>query len=102
VRMARVNNRAEALETWLFDNQPAMTPDLVRMGVRQVGGVNDFDAQYPRVLQQVRTDASYGQSIGVARTPTFFINGRKVEGGIEPQHFEAAIAYELARTASQP
>ncbi|MEQ1895858.1 MAG: thioredoxin domain-containing protein [Vicinamibacterales bacterium] len=96
VRMARQKGRAEALEDWLFDNQPAMNPDLVRQGVRQVAGVTDFDARYAAVLEQVKGDIRYGQSLGVNRTPTFFINGRKIEGGLDPEFFEAAIEYELA------
>ncbi len=96
VRMARQKGRSDALEDWLFDNQPAMNPDLVRQGVRQVAGVTDFDARYATVLEQVKGDIRYGQSLGVNRTPTFFINGRKLEGGLDPEFFEAAIAYELA------
>jgi protein-disulfide isomerase len=97
VRMARLKGKAEAMEDWLFDNQPAMTADLVRQGVRQVAGITDFDARYASVLEQVRADVKYGQSLGVGQTPTFFINGRKVVGGLEPEFFEAAIEYELAR-----
>jgi len=96
VRMARVKGRADAMEDWLFDNQPAMNPDLVRQGVRSVAGVMDFNEQYAAVLEQVKGDVKYGQSLGVNRTPTFFINGRKLEGGLDPEFFEAAIAYELA------
>ena len=95
--MARENGTADALEDWLFDNQPAMTPDLVRQGVRQVGGVTDFDARYPSVLALVKADVQAGQSLGVGQTPTFFINGRKVAGALEAEFFEAAIEYELAR-----
>ncbi len=32
-------------------------------------------------------------------TPTFFINGVKVEGALPPQYFEQAIAYELQHAA---
>jgi protein-disulfide isomerase/uncharacterized membrane protein len=103
VRMARLNNRAEAMEEWLFANQPAMTSELVRKGVREVAGVSDFDTRYPSVLEQVKNDIKYGQSLGVNRTPTFFINGHKIEGGLEPQFFEAAINIELARSkAAKP
>jgi protein-disulfide isomerase len=97
VRMARVKGHAEALEDWLFDNQPAMSPELVRKGAREVGQVSDFDAQYPRVLEQVKADTAYGRQLGVNRTPTFFINGVKIEGGLLPQFFDAAIAHELKR-----
>ena len=96
VRMARLKGRAEAMEDWLFDNQPAMNPDLVRQGVRSVAGVMDFNERYASVLEQVKGDIRYGQSLGVNRTPTFFINGRKLEGGLDPEFFEAAIEYELA------
>jgi protein-disulfide isomerase len=103
VRMARAKGRAEALEDWLFDNQPAMTPALVRQGVSQVAGVSDFDAQYPRMLEQVRADVALGRQLGVNRTPTFFINGIKVEGGLLAQFLDTAIAHELKRAqASQP
>jgi uncharacterized membrane protein/protein-disulfide isomerase len=102
VRMARAKNRAEAMETWLFENQASMSPDLVRTGVRQVGGVADFDAQYARVLEQVRADVALGRQLGVGRTPTFFINGVKIEGGLRPEYFEAAIVYELRRAQAKP
>ncbi|MCP6769309.1 DsbA family protein, partial [Klebsiella pneumoniae] len=72
------------------------TPDLVRQGVRQVAGVTDFDARYASVLEQVKSDINYGHTLGVNRTPTFFINGRKIEGALEPEFFETAIDYELA------
>jgi len=97
VRMARAKGRAEALEDWLFDNQPAMSPELVRKGAREVGQVTDFDAQYPRVLGEVKADAAYGRQLGVNRTPTFFINGIKIEGGLLPHFFDTAIAHELKR-----
>ena len=99
VRMARVKSpqKAEELERWIFDNQPAMSPALVRRGVREVGGITDFDAQYPKVLEQVRADVALGRQLGVTSTPTFFINGVKIVGGLRPQFFDVAIAAELAR-----
>jgi uncharacterized membrane protein/protein-disulfide isomerase len=100
VRMARMKNRADAMEAWLFDNQPSMSPDLVRDGVSKVAGITDFDAQYPRVLEQVKADVALGKQLGVNRTPTFFINGVKIEGGLRPQFFDAAIASELKRSSS--
>ena len=101
VRMARTKNKADAMEAWLFENQGSMSPDLVRQGVRQVAGVSDFDAQYPKILEEVRADVAQGRQLGVNRTPTFFINGVKIEGGLRPQFFDAAIAYELKRSAGR-
>ena len=38
-----------------------------------------------------------GRQLGVKSTPTFFINGVKIEGALPPQYFDQAIAYELQR-----
>jgi protein-disulfide isomerase len=100
VRLARRNNKADALEDWLFENQTSMSPDLVRTGVQKVGGVTDFDAQYAKVLEQVRADIALGRQLGVASTPTFFVNGVKIVGGLRPQFFDAAIAYELKKAGA--
>ena len=101
VRMAQAKGRGEAMERWLFERQASMSPDLVRDGVREVAGITDFEAQYPKVLEQVRADVAEGRRLGVNRTPTFFINGVKVEGGLRPQFLDAAIAYELRRSTPQ-
>ena len=75
VRLAREHGRAEQLEQWIFDNQPRLTPQLVREGARDVGQVTDFDARYQATLAAVKADIAYGRELGVTATPTFFING---------------------------
>jgi uncharacterized membrane protein len=97
VRLARGKNRADEMEEWLFQNQASMSPDLVRQGLAKIAGISDFDAQYPGQLEQVRADVALGRQLGVNRTPTFFINGVKIEGGLRPEYFDAAIAHELNR-----
>jgi protein-disulfide isomerase len=99
VRLARAHNRAEALEEWLFANQPSMTPQSVREGARTVGRVPDFDARYQETLEAVKADIAYGRQLGVGSTPTFFINGVMIMGGLPPQLFDQAIAFELQRAS---
>jgi uncharacterized membrane protein/protein-disulfide isomerase len=94
VRLARANKRGEAMEEWLFQNQPQMTPDLVREGVKSVAGVTDFDAQYVRQIELVKGDISLGALLQVKGTPTFFINGVRIPI-LKTELFDAAIAYEL-------
>jgi protein-disulfide isomerase len=101
VRMARAKNRAEQMEEWLFANQPGITPDRVKEGVREVAQVTDFDAQYPKILEQVRADSKLGQQLGIEGTPTFFINGIKINASLRPIYFDAAIAYELKKASGQ-
>lgn len=97
VRLAEKHDRREAMEDWLFANQPTLTPDTVKEGARTVGGINvsDFNSQYPAVLPLVKADIASGGALGVRSTPTFFINGRVIRGELAPQFFDAAVAYEL-------
>jgi uncharacterized membrane protein len=97
VRMARVKNRSDAMEAWLFDNQARLTREVVEEGVREVAQITDFDAQYAKTLEAVRADAQQGQRLQITGTPTFYINGIKIGGGLRPSYFDAAIAYELKR-----
>ena len=95
--MAHAKGRGEAMEDWLYSNQAIQTPASVRQAARDIGGVTDFDAQYLAVLNQIKTDIALATILGVRVTPTFFINGIKLEGGLPPQYFELALQQELKR-----
>jgi uncharacterized membrane protein/protein-disulfide isomerase len=95
--MANAKGTSGKLESWFFANQPNLTPELVKQGAAQIGGIRDFDAQYPTALNTVREDVKLGEKLEVKSTPTFFINGRKVPG-ITGQAFQAAIELELKRS----
>ena len=97
VRMARARNRGDQMEEWLFTNQPTLTPDVVKKAVRDIAQVTDFDAQYPKVLEQIRADSKMGQTLGIQGTPTFYINGIKINATLRPIYFDAAIAHELEK-----
>jgi uncharacterized membrane protein/protein-disulfide isomerase len=103
VIMAQKKGTAEKLEAWLFANQgpPHLTPSQVRQAAAEVGGIADFDAQYPAVLSEVKADAALGARLGVKSTPTFFINGRRIAGGLPPAGFDAAIELEIRRSTEQ-
>jgi uncharacterized membrane protein/protein-disulfide isomerase len=99
VRLAREHDRVVPLEEWLFANQPTLTPQAVRQAARDVAQIASFDARYDMVIEQTKADIAYGRQLGVRSTPTFFINGVKVEGALPAQYFDQAIAFELARAA---
>jgi uncharacterized membrane protein/protein-disulfide isomerase len=101
VRLAQPHNRMDAMEEWLFNNQPSLTPPVVRQAARDVGQVNDFEAKYAFTLELVKGDIALGHQLGVKSTPTLFINGVKFEGVLAPQYFDQAIAYELKRAATK-
>lgn len=100
VRMARTVGKADALEHWLFANQPTMSPEKVREGLKEVAGIADFDARYASVIPAVKSDTALGASLGVSSTPTFFINGVRVPGGIDPRVLDYIIEYELSKATA--
>ena len=100
-RLAREKNRITQFEDWVFANQPTLTPDAVKRAAREVGEVQNFDARYETVLEQVKADIAYGRTLGVRSTPTFFIYGVKLEGALPAAYFDQAIAFELARAGSK-
>jgi protein-disulfide isomerase len=100
VRLAPANKR-EAIEEWLYAHQPAMTPPSVRQAARDIAQIPDFEAKYPSTLALVKSDVALGRQLNVKSTPTFFINGVRIEGGLPPQYFDQAIAIELKRAASK-
>lgn len=98
VALARRNHREAEMEDWLFTNQSLLTPYVVRQAASSVGRVADWDAAYPRGLDQVKSDAALGGLLHVSSTPTFFINGVEFVGAFtSPDLFDAVIAYELRR-----
>jgi protein-disulfide isomerase len=99
VRLSLEHKKIEPMEEWLYSHQPAMTPPSVRQAARDIGQVSDFDARYQATLSLVKGDVALGRQLGIKSTPTFFINGVKVEGALPPQYFDQAIAYELQRAA---
>jgi uncharacterized membrane protein len=99
VRLAREKGRSDAMEDWLFANQPSLTTDTVKKGVATVAGVSDFDARYQKTLELVRGDIGQGLQLGVKGTPTFFMNGIQMPN-LRGEFFEAAVQWELRRVAA--
>ncbi|MEX2270053.1 MAG: vitamin K epoxide reductase family protein [Vicinamibacterales bacterium] len=98
VRMARPLGKAEEVETWLYNNQGAMTPQSVRAAAQRIAGITDFDARYPAVLRDVERDVAIGGANRVFSTPTYFINGVRVGGQLIPaEWFQKAIELELQK-----
>ena len=99
VRLAREKGKAEAMEEWVFANQPSLTPAGVKSAVATIAGVTDFDARFAATLELVKTDISQGSALKVTGTPTFFMNGLRLPG-LRAEYFDAAIAWELRRVTS--
>lgn len=100
VRLAREKGKGEAMEEWLYSNQPAMNPDTVKKAASSVGGVPvaDFEKRYAGTIELVKADISQGAQLKIGGTPTFFMNGMQLPG-LRAEFFDAAIAWELKRVS---
>jgi uncharacterized membrane protein/protein-disulfide isomerase len=99
VRLAAQHGKAEALEDYLYTHQPQMTPALVRQWAHDIGGVTDWDAKYASTLTLIKGDVALGHQLAIRSTPTFFVNGVKLEGGYPAVYIDQSIQYELSRAA---
>jgi uncharacterized membrane protein/protein-disulfide isomerase len=97
-QMAKKNGTDDKMKDWFFVHQEEITAATVKRVASEMAGVKDFDAEYQKVIGQVRTDASIGTAIGVNSTPAFFVNGKRIPGGgMPPQYFEALLDLELKK-----
>jgi len=99
VRLAKAKDPAKGkeLENWLFERQDSFSVDLIKRGLSEIAQVNSFDAEYPKTIEAVREDVKLGTSVGVNGTPTFFLNGIRINS-LRPAYLDAAIAYLLTKT----
>jgi protein-disulfide isomerase len=103
-RLARAQGKAKELEMqdWLFNNLRSLTPDVVKDAVEKILGVKNFAAEYARLLPEVRKDVEQGVALRIGSTPTYFINGVRLEGPQMPAaYFDLAIQLELKRSAGK-
>lgn len=100
---AAAQGRGDEYNRLLFQNQGSLdTPSLVGYAARLGLDQTEFERclASPAAAAKVAADVAAGVAAGVKSTPTFFIAGRRVAGGLpRPEHYRYAIAIERARAA---
>jgi protein-disulfide isomerase len=91
------------LYDYFFQNQQTITQDNVKEkaeGVIKSSGLDvaAFDTCFDNkaAADVVKADQAEGEALGVRSTPTFYINGRKLEGAQPYEKFKAVIDEALA------
>jgi len=91
---AHKQGKWEKIAGWLYDNARGIKQEVVVEEARRLGlDIPKFEAcmKAPETDAQIKTDIETGIAAGVRATPTFFVNGRKVEGGRPPEVLEAIV-----------
>jgi protein-disulfide isomerase len=87
----------------LFQQQQTITPanlketaeNVIKAAGLDVAAFDTcFDSQ--AALDLVKADAAEATALGVSSTPTFFVNGRKLEGAVPYENFKAALDQALS------
>lgn len=91
---------------WVYENQQDITADNFSTKLQSFATEKGLDGmQLGRCVENKATDAEVlksvneGYALQVAATPTIFLNGRKIEGGIPWQTLEQLINIELDHQA---
>ncbi len=86
---------------WVFDNQKNLTPQNFNSKVGEFAGTQGLDSlrlspclDDPETRSFVEASIEEGRKLGVSRTPTVFINGRKA-GNLDWKGLKRIIDYEL-------
>jgi protein-disulfide isomerase len=89
----------------LFVAQPAFTRDELvgyarRLGLDGPRFTECLDAA--RFREDVMADQREGRAAGVRATPTFFVNGQKIEGALPIEEFRDAVRRALREAGAAP
>lgn len=96
--IAHAKGTYEKLTAWFFAHQEELSPATVRTAAMEVGGLDNFDAEYAKAIEEVKADGAAGGKLAVAWTPTIFIDGKRIpREGLPPQYVQTAIELELKR-----
>lgn len=75
----------------VFDGQENLTPAFIRETVEKLGlDLDKFKLcqESQETKDELQRDITWGESISIRSTPTFIVNGRKIEGGFTPEQWE--------------
>ncbi len=75
----------------IFENQASLSLDNLKKWAKDLGFNIDSCLDSGEKAQEVNKDNSDGSSYGISGTPSFFINGKMVEGAVPYSVFEAEI-----------
>jgi len=101
---AGAQDRFWPMHDHLLTHEHSLSDEELRTHARALGldmTAYDRDLQDPALAERVRSDALSGLHSGVLGTPTFFVNGRRLEGGLRKDELVAAIESAEARAAGR-
>lgn len=96
---ARLQGKFAPFSAGLFDAQPRNDAALMALARRQQLDMDTFSACLEKgtTRDRVRTDIELAHRLGVRSTPTFYLNGRRLEGALSRERLEEEIGNALEK-----
>lgn len=91
---AHKQGKFKAFYERLFENQHSLSKETFRTWAGELGmdaGGLSLCLDSEEAKLAVRKDLDLGETLGVVSTPTFFLNGRKVEGILDEAHLKTVL-----------
>ncbi len=86
---AQEQNQFEVVYTRLFEKQDQLKPGMIDSLLANIQGLNleqlKACVNQPSTSLRIKEDIEAAKAVKIQSTPTFFINGKKVEGGLPTQ-----------------
>jgi protein-disulfide isomerase len=91
----------ETQDQWskMGDASPFFSQVAEKLGLNITQFKKDYASS--KVNDLINADLAEGNKLGVTGTPTFFLNGKKIEVSQDPASFEKAISEAIARKNAQ-
>ena len=102
---ARQQDRFWEYHDRLFENQRSIERDALFRFARELGlDIAKFRTclDAPETRARVSEDVRAGIAAGIESTPTLFINGRRIDGALEPHFYDYALVIEQERGGTAP
>ncbi len=99
---AREQGKFWQMHEKLFANQTALSPDGYERWAKEIGldmGRFRESLRSQKNRARIDEDVSLAQRIGATGTPTFFVNGQKIEGAVPFEQFKQVVDRELQKSA---
>ena len=101
---AALQNKFWEMHDILFENQQLLHDESMVWFAESIGlDIDRFNADFGRseLEEKVRKDFESGIRMGVNRTPTFFVNGKRYEGHLHEEGLLQFLEEQLVRTLTR-
>jgi predicted DsbA family dithiol-disulfide isomerase len=90
-RIAKGQGIGRQVATYLYEHHGQLTSDSVRAYATQLGMASEYESKYSSVVTLIRQDIEIAARVGIQGTPTYFVNGIRIDNSLTPAMLAAVV-----------